>query len=124
MILLDTNYLIRALVEGTLEADRIGIWLDRGEELCTSVVCWYEFLSGPVDDAGVDLMRMVIDDRVLPFAADTAQEAARLYNAAGRMRRLRVDAMIAASAVMTASRLATGNEADFRPFVSAGLVLA
>ncbi len=123
MILLDTNYLIRALVEGTMEAERVSSWLDQGEELCTSSIAWYEFLSGPVDDAGVDVMRAVLHDRVLPFIADTASEAARLFNASGRARRLRFDAMIAASATMTAAGLATGNEADFRTFTTEGLLL-
>ena len=113
MILLDTNYLIRMLVAGTREAERINAWLDDHEELCTSSVSWYEFLSGPVDDVGVDLVRTVIQDRVLPFVADTASEAARLFNAAGRARRLRVDAMVAASATMVNASLATGNLGDF-----------
>ena len=124
MILLDTNYLIRALVEGTKEADQVDSWLDRGEELCTSSIAWYEFLSGPVDDEGVDLIRMVICDRILPFVADTAMEAARLYNSAGRIRRLRVDAMVAASATMTRARLATENDAGFKIFTAEGLRLA
>ena len=123
MILLDTNYLIRMLVAGTREAERINAWLDDHEELCTSSVSWYEFLSGPVDDVGVDLVRTVIQDRVLPFVADTASEAVRLFNAAGRARRLRVDAMVAASATMVNASLATGNLGDFGVFVATGLRL-
>ncbi len=121
VILLDTNYLIRALVDGTREAEQVSSWLDQGEELCTSSIAWYEFLSGPVDGAGIDLMRAVLHDRVLPFVADTAREAARLFNASGRVRRIRVDAMIAASATMTGACLATENEADFKAFADDGL---
>ena len=124
MILLDTNYLIRTLVEGTEEAEQVSNWLDEDQELCTSSVAWYEFLSGPVDDPGVDLIRGVIQDRVLPFTAETAGEAARLFNASGRIRRLRVDAMIAASAITANAKLATENEADFATFASEGLRLA
>ena len=123
MILLDTNYLIRALVDGTEEGVQISNWLDEGEELCTSAIAWYEFLSGPVDEDGVDLIRDLLQSRVLPFAADTAAEAARLFNAAGRMRRLRVDAMIAASAIISGTHLATENEADFAVFTGDGLKL-
>ena len=123
MILLDTNFLIRALVAGSREADQVSAWLGSGEELCTSSIAWYEFLSGPVDDEAVELIRLVVGDRVLPFVADTAAEAARLFNAAGRTRRLRVDSMIAASATMTGARLATENQTDFRAFVGAGLQL-
>ncbi len=121
MILLDTNYLIRALVDGTDEATQVSEWLDSGEELCTSAISWYEFLSGPVDEDGVELIRTVVQDRVLPFVADTAAESARLFNATGRLRRHRVDAMIAASAVMTGALLATENVADFRNFTTNGL---
>ena len=123
MILLDTNYLIRALVDGTDEAVQVSEWVERGEELCTSAIAWYEFLSGPVDDDGVELIRAILQDRVFPFVADTAAEAARLFNAAGRVRRLRVDAMIAASAIVTGARLATENAADFRIFAGEGLRL-
>lgn len=124
MILLDTNYLIRSLVEGTREAEDVSGWVNDGEDLCTSSIAWYEFLSGPVDDEGTDLMRAVLQDRVIPFVADTASEAARLFNACGRVRRLRVDAMIAASAILTDSLLATENRDDFRVFVPEGLRLA
>ena len=123
MILLDTNYLIRALVDGTREAEHVSSWLDQGEELCTSSIAWYEFLSGPVDDDGVDLIRAVLQDRILPFVADTAAEAARLFNAVGRVRRLRVDVMIAASSTMVGALLATENETDFRAFTAEGLRL-
>ncbi len=123
MILLDTNYLIRALVEGTHEAGQVSSWLEIGEEMCTSSIVWYEFLSGPVDADGIDLMRTIVSDRVLPFVSDTATEAARLFNACGRNRRLRVDAMIAASATIAGARLATGNREDFAAFVSQGLTM-
>lgn len=121
MILLDTNYLIRALVDQTDEAAQVSEWLDEGEELCTSAISWYEFVTGPVDTDGVELIRTVLQGRILPFVQDTAAEAARLFNAAGRMRRLRVDAMIAASAIMVNAYLATENTADFTAFIGEGL---
>jgi predicted nucleic acid-binding protein len=111
------------LVDGTDEAIQVSEWVETGEELCTSAIAWYEFLSGPVDDDGVELIQAVLQDRVLPFVADTAAEAARLFNAAGRVRRLRVDAMIAASAVMTGAYLATENLVDFRSFTGEGIRL-
>ncbi|MFP4302837.1 MAG: type II toxin-antitoxin system VapC family toxin [Spirochaetaceae bacterium] len=123
MIVLDTNYLIRGLVARTQEAEQIDGWLEAGEELCTTSIAWYEFLSGPVDEEGVDIMLSVIQDRVLPFVSDTAAEAARLFNLAGRPRRLRVDAMIAATVLLTGSRLATSNARDFRAFEPEGLSL-
>ena len=124
MILLDTNYLIRALIADTEEASRVSTWTDVGEDLCTASVSWYEFLCGPVDEEGIDLMRAVTADRVLPFTAAVAQESARLFNAAGRRRHLRVSAMIAATAIVAGSALATENGEDFSPFVPEGLRLA
>lgn len=123
VILLDTNYLIRLLVEGTPEAREVDRWIDAGIELCTSVIAWYEFVSGPVDPAGVEIVRHTIDRRVLPFGETEAAEAARLFNGAGRRRSLRVDAMIAATAILSEADLATENSEDFEPFESLGLRL-
>jgi len=91
--------------------------------LCTSAVVWYEFLCGPVDDEAVDLVRAILDDRVIPFTADQAIESARLYLATGRQRRLRVDGMIAAAAIVANAALATENTDDFRAFAPFGLRL-
>jgi predicted nucleic acid-binding protein len=124
MTLLDTNYLIRALVEGKAEARRVIEWLSAGEELCTSSVAWYEFLSGPVDDGGVETIRSVLDDRILPFTADQAALSSQLLNATGRKRGLRVDAMIAAAALSANARLATDDARDFSSFLPLGLRLA
>jgi predicted nucleic acid-binding protein len=124
VILLDTNYLIRGLVTGTTEAGSLNTWLAEGEDLCTSSIAWYEFVSGPVDEEGIDLIREVIQGRILPFVADTATEAARLFNASGRVRRLRVDAMIAATAIIASAALSTANVADFKSFTTEGLRLA
>lgn len=120
MILLDTNYLIRGLVEGAEEADRVSQWLRDGHDFCTAAVAWYEFLSGPVDDEGVDIVRTLISDRVIAFTADVAAEAARLWNLTGRIRRTRVDAMIAATAVFAQADIATQNTEDFRLFAEHG----
>lgn len=123
MILLDTNYLIRLLVAGSPEAQSIKAWVDAGEDLCTSVIPWYEFLCGPVDDRGIDLVRWVLQDRIVPFTIDQAQESSRLFNVCGRKWNLRVDAMIAAAAIVCNASLATANIDDFSSFVSQGLRL-
>lgn len=52
MILLDTEYLNRALVPDSIESERILGWFEAGEDLCTSSIAWYEFLCGPFDDVG------------------------------------------------------------------------
>lgn len=123
MILLDTNYAIRLLVEGSPEADRIRGWVEAGEDLALCSVSWYEFLCGPVDDRGVDLVRWVVRNRILPYTADQAAEAARLFNACGRRRQLRLDSMIAAAALVFNAELATADLGDFSIFEEHGLRL-
>jgi len=124
MILLDTNYLIRALVPDSVESERIVDWFQAGEDLCTSSIAWYEFLCGPVDDEGVLVVQSLLQDRILPYTTDQATESARLFNATGRKRHLRVDSMIAAAAIIAAAELATGNTGHFADFRKFGLKLA
>jgi predicted nucleic acid-binding protein len=120
LILLDTNYLIQLLVSGSVEANRIAAWFPT-EELCSSAICWYEFVSGPVDEEGEAVVRSLLRERIFPFTGDQAREAARLWNATGRQRRLRIDAMIAAAAIVVNAELATANTEDFLPFQELGL---
>lgn len=123
MILLDTNYLIRTLVPDSPEANRVLEWYQAGSELCTSSVAWYEFLCGPVDDEGILIIKSILSERILPFTADMATESSRLFNATDRKRTLRVDAMIAAAAIVANAEFATDNAADFEHFVPWGLKL-
>lgn len=124
MICLDTNYLIRALVPGTTEARKVGEWLDNGEPLAIPAIAWYEFLCGPIiTDEEIQLALAVVSENVLPFEQSEAAESARLFNAAGRKRALRVDAMIAGTAVAAGASLATNNRTDFKPFIDHGLAL-
>ncbi len=96
MICLDTNYLIHGLVGDTPEAARIIAWARSGETLVTAMPSWFEFICGPVTPPQIATMRAFLH-AIIPFDEDQAAEAARLFNAAGRLRRLRVDAMIAGS---------------------------
>jgi len=104
MICLDTNYLIRGVSEGTAEAAALVAWIEAGETLITPMPAWFEFIC-------------------VPFAEAEAVEAARLFNVIKRKRSLRVDAMIAGTAIAAKARLATQNRADFKPFTAYGLTL-
>ena len=123
MICLDTNYLIRGLAHDTPEAAQLIKWARSGETLVTAMPSWFEFICGPVTPPQIATMRSFLQT-IIPFDEQQAAEAARLYNAAGRLRRLRVDAMIAGAASAAGARLATGNRADFMLFVPHGLRLA
>ena len=120
MICLDTNYLIMGLVAGSVEAERLLAWADRGETFCVSSIVWYEFLCGPVSSRQVEVMRSLVVE-IVAFDDGMATEAARLFNLTGRRRPLRVDAMIAAAAVSKGIPFATRNVGDFSTFAVHGL---
>ena len=122
MICLDTNYLILGLVARSREAGELLRWNAAGEILITPMPAWFEFLCGPVIPEQVAAMRAFIAE-IVAFGTPQAEEAARLFNAVGRRRALRVDAMIAGTAVAAGARLATGNRSHFKPFVAHGLEL-
>lgn len=123
MICLDTSYLVRGLIASTPEAACLLKWIKKGEVLCASSIAWYETACGPVDSAGLKLCRSLLTGGILPFDEAQAAEAARLFNATGRLRRLRVDAIVAAAAIVAGASLATGNQRDFLPFIGHGLKL-
>lgn len=122
MICLDTNYLILGLVDGTHEASQLVAWSQAGEKLMTPLIVWFEFLCGPVTPKQVATMRAFLDD-VTALGESEAVEAARLFNAVGRRRSLRVDSLIAASAIVARAQLATNDRAHFEPFAPLGLQL-
>ncbi len=123
MICLDTNYLIRGLAEDTPEANELLKWHRAGEPMISAAPAWYEFVCGPVTDEQVYIMRAFLTGGIPPFDELHAREAARLFNLVGRVRRLRIDAMIAATATLSGSQLATSNRADFDLFRPLGLKL-
>lgn len=120
MICLDTNYLILGLIPGSAESMELVSWAQRGERLVTPAVAWYEFLCGPVTGAQIMTMRAFLGE-IVSFDETQAMEAARLFNAAGRNRRQRVDAMVAGTAISLNARLATNNRTDFQAFLAHGL---
>lgn len=117
MICLDTNYLILGLVAGSKESEALLQWTRDGETLVTPALAWYEFLSGPVTSVQVDTMRAFLAD-VVPFDDVQAEVAAQLFNAVGRKRALRIDATLAATAIVLHATFATNNENDFASFAT------
>lgn len=122
MIHLDTNALIALplwLRVGHPLIARVGA----GEPVAASAIAWYEYLSGPVDAAELRLAESFIERRVLAADAEQVHLAADLYNAAGRKRSLKIDALIAAAAILNGAELLTLNLQDFAPFAARGLRL-
>jgi len=123
MILLDTNYLIRLLVPGSQEFERVSDWLHQEEALATASICWYEFCCGPVSDHEQGLVRSVLKEGILPLSEHGAQQSAELFNATGRLRSLKVDCLVAGTALAAGARVTTSNLRDFSVFVPWGLGL-
>lgn len=123
MTCLDTNYLIRGLIKGTVESAQLIEWYQSGETLLSAAPVWFEFLCGPVTGPQISAIRAFLSGGISPFEDVQAAEAARLFNDIGRIRRLRVDTMIAATAIVAGARLATSNREDFQVFLPHGLQL-
>jgi predicted nucleic acid-binding protein len=122
MICLDTNYLIGALVAGSPESVRIAEWIHGHEPIILPAVAWYEFLCGSSTEEE-RLASALVTHGVRPFGENEARQSARLFKLLNKPRALRVDAMIAGTAMAASARLATNNRGDFKRFVSFGLLL-
>jgi len=122
MICLDTNFLIRALIPDTKEALAIAEWLGSRELLSIPAIAWYEFLCGSTEEEE-RLAFALLKGGILPFTPTEAQVAASRFRLLNKPRHLRVDAMIAATAIAAKVPLATNNHGDFEPFLAHGLEL-
>ena len=123
MIHLDTSFLIRALISGTPEEEKLRKWVGEGEALVISSVAWAEFLCGPLGSVDRELADRFVEQRQ-DFTQDQAVIAARLFNESGRRRTMIIDCMIGAAALADGAVIATSNAADFSRFAAAGLKVA
>ena len=123
MIHHDTNLLI-AFVKGTdvHHAAAVRSVADAGP-LGSSSIAWMELHSKPVHPRDKAALEAILTAGILPFDEATALLAGRLFQLTGSQRRTRLDAMIAATAMLAGAALATADPEDFRPFVSHGLKL-
>lgn len=122
MIHFDTNALV-ALPLWAREGNEVVSRVVEGEAAAVCALVWYEFLLGPLADDEAELAHAFIGGRVEPMTEDDAELGARLFNACGRRRNLKTDALIAATAIRANAEFVTVNVADFKPFVAHGLRL-
>jgi predicted nucleic acid-binding protein len=122
MIHFDTNALV-ALPQWAREGNDVVRRVVAGEAAAVCAVVWYEFLLGPLAEDEAELAHAFIGGRVEPMTEQDADLGARLFNACGRRRNLKTDALIAATAIRSKADFVTVNVADFKPFVAHGLRL-
>lgn len=122
MLHFDTSALI-ALPHWAREGHAAVVRVVEGEAAAASTVAWYEFLIGPLAETEADMARAFLQGRIVPVAEADAELASELFNAAGRKRTLKTDALIAAMALRANAELVTLNAGDFEPFVANGLRL-
>lgn len=122
MIHFDTNALV-ALPMWAREGNEVVSRVVEGEAAAVCALVWYEFLLGPLAEDEAGLAHAFIGGRVEPMTEDDAELGVRLFDAGGRRRSLKTDALIAAAAIRANADFVTVNVTDFKPFVAQGLRL-
>jgi len=123
LIHFDTNALV-ALPHWAEQGHPVIQGIAAGQPGAVCSLVWYEFLIGPVDESEIRLAQAFLRGAIVPIDQDDARLAADIYNTAGRKRRLKTDALIAACAIRAGASLLTLNQDDFLPFQAMGLRLA
>jgi predicted nucleic acid-binding protein len=123
VIHLDTNFLIRGLVDGTREARQVDRWCAHGEPIAICALAWAEFLCGSVG-APERAIALEFLGEIRDVGVADAGRAAELFQRGGRRARSLPDCVIAACAIGAGAALATSNVEDFRRLVPFGLKLA
>ncbi len=120
MIILDTNFLINGVTDGSREHEKLREWITVRETLRINVIIWAEFLCGPVTTDDV-----LAASRLLPgpepLLAEDAVRGAAFFNGTGRRRRALADCLIAATCVRLNATIATNNVGDFEFFGPLGV---
>jgi predicted nucleic acid-binding protein len=123
MIHLDANLLIAAVRSSDAHHSTASRVIAQPVYCGCSSVAWMEFHSKPVHPRDEAALRSILRGGILPFDEPAAVLAGRLYDQTGSKRRTRLDAMIAATAILAGAELATANPDDFASFVAHGLKL-
>ncbi|MGH8191920.1 MAG: PIN domain-containing protein [Rhodanobacteraceae bacterium] len=122
MIHFDTNALI-ALPHWARGKHPVVARVVNGEAAAVCALVWYEYLLGPLADGESELARAFLSGKIEPVFEEDSILGAELFNAAGRRRTLKTDALIAAAAIRAGADFVTVNVDDFQWFVKHGLRL-
>jgi len=120
---LDTSAVIGSLTEPQASLDHLVSLVENGHRLLLSSIVLYEWLRGPRTPAELLFQEELFPRAAaVPFDAEAAVEAARLYTAVNCPRGREVDLAIAAAALSCGAALWTLNESDFRDIPGLQLV--
>lgn len=123
MIHIDTNLLIASVDPSHEHAYLWMRLIESGDSFGVSAVAWTEFRSYPISYNQLRALDQLLSGGVTAFERAHADLAGELFLKTSARRKNRLDSMIAATTIMAGAKLATVNQADFRPFVSFGLKL-
>ncbi len=123
MIHLDTSILIAMVKVADTHHSKVRQLAAAARPFSTSAVAWMEFHSRPVQHSLTMALRGLLSGGIVPFDEAAAAFAGELFHLSGSNRRTRMDAMIAATAILAGAELATTNPGDFQPFLPHGLKL-
>ena len=119
----DTSALVDALTGPRRSLDVLIGLTEEGHRLSISAIVLYEWLRGPRTRAELAVQEDLFPrERAVPFGAEQAAVAARLYGAVKRPRGREIDLAVAACALHDGALLWTLNPADFRDLPNLGLV--
>ena len=120
---LDTSALVDALTGPRRSLDPLIALVEQGHRLSLSAIVLYEWLRGPrTRDELVVQEDLFPRERALPFGAEQAAIAARLYAKVRRPRGREIDLAVAACALHDGAALWTLNRSDFRDLPGLTLV--
>jgi predicted nucleic acid-binding protein len=112
---LDTSALVDALTGPRRSLDVLIGLAEQGHRLSLSAIVLYEWLRGPRNREELVVQEELFPrSGAVPFGAEQAALAAKLYGSAKRGRGREIDLAIAACALHDSATLWTLNQADFR----------